>query len=116
MSCTHTNPPGQAFCSTCGESLPHVRCRCGSIASITADFCGRCGAALLAAATLSSDTQNNAQNSTQNSIMASDHRFDLVRLAEQAVQENLFLEATHKPRVTQDDIRKLLAKRRGAFR
>lgn len=47
--------------------------------------------------------------------MDADHRFDLERLAAQAAEENQFLETTHKARVTQDDIRKLLAKRRKKF-
>lgn len=44
--------------------------------------------------------------------MSADHRFDLEKLSEMAEQENQYLETTHKARVTQDDIRKLLAKRR----
>lgn len=102
MTCPHSNPPGYAVCGTCGEALPHVRCRCGFIAAVSDAYCGRCGVELAVAA-----------DATSPPIMVdADHRFDLERLAEQAVQENKFLETTNKARVSQDDIRKLLAKRR----
>lgn len=102
MSCSHSNPPGFAFCGTCGEILEHVRCRCGFAAGTNDAFCGRCGAGLVKSETLA----------RQNAIIDADHRFDLELLAEQAAQENKVLESTHKARVSQDDIRKLLAKRR----
>lgn len=102
MSCPHPNPPGYAFCGTCGEPLPHARCRCGFIAGINEVFCGRCGAAVADANV----------TPTERPIMNADHRFDLESLSEMAEQENQYLETTHKARVTQDDIRKLLAKRR----
>lgn len=104
MSCSHSNPPGYAFCGTCGETLPHALCRCGFAAGVSDAFCGRCGAALVAVA-----------GATSPRAMDADHRFDLERLAAQAAEENQFLETTHKARVTQDDIRKLLAKRRKKF-
>lgn len=105
MSCAHANQRGQAFCATCGEVLPHARCRCGFVAGVNDVYCGRCGAALVM-----------AEDATpQRAVMDADHRFDLERMAEQAAQENKFLETTHKARVTQDDIRKLLAKRRKKF-
>lgn len=102
MSCTHSNPPGYAFCGTCGETLPHLRCRCGFTAGVNETYCGRCGAALAPA----------GAEAAQPAVMDADHRFDLVRLAEQAAQENKYLETTHRARVTQDEIRKLLTKRR----
>jgi hypothetical protein len=105
MTCSHSNPPGYAVCGTCGESLPHARCRCGFIAALNDAYCGRCGAALVTA----------AEAAPQRAAMDADHRFDLERLAAQAAEENKFLETTHKARVTQDDIRKLLAKRRKKF-
>jgi len=105
MSCSHANPPGHAFCGTCGEVLPHARCRCGFVAGVTDAYCGRCGAALAMAGDA---TQRSA-------VMDADRRFDLERLAEQAAQEGKFLDTNHKARVTQDDIRKLLAKRRKKF-
>lgn len=105
MTCSHSSPPGYAFCGTCGEVLPHARCRCGFVAAVHDAYCGRCGAALAVA----------GDATLQRAVMDADRRFDLERLAEQAAQENKFLETTHKARVTQDDIRKLLAKRRKKF-
>jgi len=105
MSCPHSNPAGYAFCGTCGEPLPHLRCRCGFAAGVNEAFCGRCGAALAAA----------EGAAPARGFMDADHRFDLERLAELASKENQFLETTHRARVTQDDIRKLLAKRRTKF-
>lgn len=104
MSCQHINPAGYVFCGTCGEKLEHVRCRCGFVAGPGHVFCGRCGASL--SATTATD---------ERLAVDADHRFDLERLAQQAVQEKQFLETTHKVRVTQDDIRKLLSTRRKKF-
>lgn len=105
MSCAHSNPPGRAFCSTCGEPLPHVRCHCGFVAGAGDAYCGRCGAALVMADAAA----------PRRPVMDADRRFDLERMAQQAAEENKYLETTHKARVTQDDIRKLLAKRRKKF-
>jgi hypothetical protein len=105
VSCPHANPPGRAFCGTCGEALPHVRCRCGVVAGAGDAYCGRCGAELLMA----------GEAGQPRAVMDARRRFDLDQLAELAAQENKFLETTHKARVTQDDIRKLLAKRRKKF-
>ncbi|MDO8811772.1 MAG: zinc ribbon domain-containing protein [Gallionella sp.] len=107
MNCNHINPPGYIFCGTCGEALEHVRCRCGFVAhpineaSAGDVFCGRCGISLAEVAV--EDGRSAADT---------DHRFDLEHLMQQALQEKQFLELTDKARVTQDDIRKLLTKRR----
>ena len=82
-----------------------MRCRCGFVAAASDVYCGRCGA-LLAAADVATPPRV---------VMDGERRFDLELMAEQAAQENQYLETTHKPRVTQDDIRKLLAKRRKKF-
>lgn len=50
----------------------------------------------------------------ESSVIDVDRRYNLEHLATQAAQDNLFLE-TDKARVTQDDIRKLLSKRRKKF-
>ena len=105
MTCNHANPAGYRFCGSCGGALNPVRCRCGFVAAAGEAFCGRCGANLLALAT----------ESGQGSITV-DHRYDLLRLAQQAAQEKQFLESTDKIRVTQDDIRKLLSTRKRKFR
>lgn len=87
--------------------MPHVRCRCGFIGGVGDVFCGRCGARLAETAdVLAPDGRT---------FVDADHRFDLESLAKLAAEENQFLESTHKARVTQDDIRKLLAKRRKKF-
>ena len=101
MSCEHVNPAGYLFCGTCAEALDPARCRCGFVAAKGDVFCGRCGASL---------TEPAAGNIR--TAMASDHRFNLELLAQQADQEKMFLESTHKVRVTQDDIRKLLSTRK----
>lgn len=105
MSCLHTNPSGYAFCGTCGVELPHTRCRCGFAANVNDVYCGRCGVSLIKA----------LDPASPRGVMDADHRFDLERLAAQANEEHKFMETTHSARVTQDDIRKLLAKRRKKF-
>lgn len=104
MSCNHANPESYLFCSRCGEALNPLRCRCGFVAAAGEAFCGRCGTSLAA------DTSQGVKR-----IADADQRYDLEALAEQAAQENKFLETTHKVRVTQDDIRKLLSARRKRF-
>jgi len=104
MNCNHINPAGYLFCGTCGVALEHVRCRCGFVAGRGDIFCGRCGA-------------NLAEIAAGDGLAAvdTDHRFDLERMALQAAEERQFLESTDRARVTQDDIRKLLAFRRKKF-
>jgi uncharacterized Zn finger protein (UPF0148 family) len=104
MSCNHVNPAGYAFCATCGEALERARCRCGFVTGAGDIFCGRCGINLAEAATGAVTAAADA-----------DHRFDLEQLALQSAQEKQFMETTHKVHVTQDDIRKLLTKRRKRF-
>lgn len=104
MSCNHTNPQGYQFCGRCGEPLNAVRCRCGFVTAVGDAFCGRCGASLAEEVAAAGRPTVDA-----------DQRFDLESLMQQAAQENKFLETTHKARVTQDDIRKLLSARRKRF-
>lgn len=104
MSCNHVNPAGYVFCGTCGNALEPARCRCGFVAGAGDVFCGRCGANLAEVAAGDGRV-----------VADADHRFDLEQLAQQAAQEKQFLESTHKVRVTQDDIRKLLTTRRKKF-
>lgn len=104
MSCNHVNPAGYAFCGTCGNELEAVRCRCGFIAGAGDIFCGHCGISLTETA-----------KKDRRSAIDIDHRFDIEYLALQAAQEKQFLDTTHKVRVTQDDIRKLLTTRRKKF-
>lgn len=104
MNCNHINPAGYAFCGTCGAVLAHARCRCGFVAGVGDIFCGRCGINLLEGAA-----------GDGRAAVDADRRFDLEHLALQAAQEKQFLETTHKARVTQDDIRKLLTRRRKKF-
>lgn len=102
MSCNHANPAGYSFCGSCGEALDVRRCRCGFIAAAGDLFCGRCGVNLTVVQALRGTVEH-------------EHRFDLDDLIQQAAQEHKFIESTHKVRVTQDDIRKLLATRRKKF-
>ncbi|MDD5176181.1 MAG: zinc ribbon domain-containing protein [Sterolibacterium sp.] len=104
MSCNHTNPAGYLFCGSCGEALDPGQCRCGFVAAAGDVFCGRCGTSLVL------DVAQGQKGTTD-----VDQRFDLEFLAQQAAKENKFLETTHKVRVTQDDIRKLLSTRRKRF-
>jgi len=104
VNCNHNNPAGYVFCGTCGSALEPVRCRCGFVAGTGDIFCGRCGASL---------TEVAAEDGS--AAVDADLRFDLVQLSQQAAQEKQYLETTHKARVTQDDIRKLLTVRRKKF-
>lgn len=102
MNCKHSNPAGYLFCGKCGEALKPALCRCGFVLAADDVFCGRCG-------TFLETSEGNR------AFMDVDHRYDLERLVQQAEQERQFLETTHKARVTQDDIRKLLTRRRKKF-
>lgn len=104
MTCKHSNQAGYVFCATCGSALNPVRCRCGFVAATGDIFCGRCGTNLAGVAA-----------GEGGGAVDAGHRFDLEFLAAQAAQESQFLESTNKARVTQDDIRKLLTKRRKRF-
>lgn len=104
MSCNHTNPAGYLFCGHCGEALSPARCRCGFVSAAGDTFCGRCGNSLSV-----------ADLPGRKDTVDADHRFDLEYLVQQAAQEQQFMDTTHKARVTQDDIRKLLSTRRKRF-
>lgn len=104
MTCQHANPSGYRFCGTCGEEIDTILCRCGFVASLVDTYCGRCGISLAEGA---ADARKQTVDVEQ--------RFDLEQMAKIAAEENKFLETTHKVRVTQDDIRKLLAIRRKRF-
>lgn len=104
MSCTHTNPAGYLFCGSCGEALNPLLCRCGFVTASGDAYCGRCCTNLTAKA-----------SQVDKGSVDADHRFDLEYLVQQAAKEKKFLESSHKARVTQDDIRKLLVTRRKKF-
>lgn len=104
MKCRHKNPAGYVFCGVCGRPLEALRCVCGYVAGAGDVFCGRCGASLSAIAAVD-----------EPAVAELDNRLDLEQLTRVAAQEKQFLESTHKARVTQDDIRKLLARRRKKF-
>jgi hypothetical protein len=103
MSCGHDNPPGNFFCRVCGEAIAHRRCQCGAAVGPDDTFCGRCGIELTAATAAVVRTAVRGD--------ANDGRFSLEQMLAMAREENRFLE-THKAYVTQDDIRKLVAKRK----
>lgn len=99
MSCDHPNPPGYHFCGHCGDELATPRCRCGFVAMSSDLFCGRCGCAL-------------ASGRNADAAVSVDHRFDLEALAALAAQEGQLPNSSQKERVTQDDIRRLMASRK----
>lgn len=103
MTCKHSNPAGYVFCASCGEPLAHVRCRCGFVCAVNDLYCGQCGNRLAEARPLS--------DKSAVAGVDADNRFDLERMVVLAAEENKYLE-TYKAYVTQEDIRKLLAKRR----
>ncbi len=103
MSCAHTNPPGYVFCGKCGEALNAVHCRCGFVVAAGDAFCGRCGSSL------------SVETAKIKGGIDDDQRLDLELMIKQAAQEQQYTETTHKVRVTQDDIRKLLKARRKRF-
>ena len=103
VSCNHAHLPGHLFCGICGEALDPPRCSCGFVVVPGDSFCGHCGAGASKPA------------AANDHVPATERRFDLEHMAQLAAQEKLFLETTDKARVTQDDIRKLLAIRRKKF-
>lgn len=46
MGCGHENPPGYAFCTSCGQALAVRRCACGWACGMADHYCGRCGTAV----------------------------------------------------------------------
>ncbi|WP_163834339.1 zinc ribbon domain-containing protein [Spartinivicinus ruber] len=46
MSCNHTNDSYARYCTTCGESLERLTCRCGTANNLTSEFCWMCGQSL----------------------------------------------------------------------
>ncbi len=103
MACKHDNRAGYVFCGTCGAPVAHVRCRCGFICGMSDIYCGRCGDRL-------AETQR-AGGKAGSAAVAADGRFDLERMAALTAREGRNLEI-HKAHVTQEAIRKLVAKRR----
>lgn len=97
MSCGHNHPKGLPFCWQCGAALAHRRCSQGHHSPISALFCGECGE-LLNSSKLDMPTKPLGMC------------FDLREMLEQASKDE-HLAITSKEVVSQDDIRKLLAKR-----
>lgn len=103
MACQHDNPPGYRFCAICGAPIPHTLCRCGFAGGASDLYCGQCGDKL-------AETTRPAENAHTPAVDA-DNRFNLEQMVALAAKENQYLE-TLKTHVTQEDIRKLLAKRK----
>ena len=103
MACKHENRAGYVFCGTCGAPVAHVRCRCGFICGMSDIYCGRCGNRL-------AETQRAADKAGSAAVEA-DGRFDLERMTALAAKEGKNLES-YQAHVTQETIRKLVAKRR----
>ena len=98
MPCSHTNPPGYAFCTVCGQALTIHRCTCGFVCSKQDKYCGRCGTTL--------DADALSQRHTPQ-LRQSGH-YDLMLLQEVA-SKGLQQPEGAKTKVDQDDIRQLLA-------
>ena len=98
MPCSHTNPPGYAFCAACGQILAIRRCVCGFVCRQQDDYCGRCGTALNADAITQQSTPHLRQSG----------QYDLTVLQEVASKGRLRLGGA-KTKVDQDDIRQMLA-------
>ena len=103
MACKHDNRAGYVFCGTCGVPVAHVRCRCGFICGTSDIYCGRCGDRL-------AETQR-AADPAQSAAVEADGRFDLERMAALTARESKNL-GGYQAHVTQDAIRKLVAKRK----
>lgn len=98
MSCNHTSTSiGRAFCNECGMPVDHRRCVCGNICAALDRFCSVCGFPLKE---IDAVVQSGKGK-----------RFDLEKITKVANFEAALSEA-HKARVSQDDIKKLLARRR----
>jgi hypothetical protein len=98
MPCSHTNPPGYAFCAVCGQALTIHRCACGFVCGKQDKYCGRCGTMLDADAVSQRQTPQLRQSG----------HYDLAVLQEVA-SKALQRPGGAKTKVDQDDIRQLLA-------
>jgi len=98
MPCSHTNPPGHAFCAVCGQALAIRRCACGFVCCKQDKYCGRCGTTL--------DADAISQRQTPQ-LRQSGH-YDLTILQEVA-SKGLLRPGGAKTKVDQDDIREMLA-------
>lgn len=103
MACKHDIRAGCVFCGTCGAPVAHVRCRCGFVCGMSDVFCGGCGNRL-------AESQR-AADEAESAAVEADGRFDLERMAALTAREGKNLES-HQAHVTQETIRKLVAKRR----
>ena len=106
MTCAHHRVPGYAFCGDCGEPTELPVCRCGFVAAASDRFCGRCGQSMAA----------EARGSLPDTGITASHpggRLDLARLMAEAGQDKELISAESGGHVTQDDIRALIAARRG---
>jgi len=99
MSCGHDNPQGQAFCWQCGATLAHRNCSQHHTNPATALFCGTCGESL-------TTQEHSTVNHEANFI-----HFDLRHMLREA-EHDAHQAIASKEVVSQEDIRKLLEKRR----
>ena len=99
MACQHNNPPGYAFCGTCGEGLQPQRCRCGFINPSSHAFCGNCGFEL---AQLDADLSSSAADDVP---VGKYNLAELVALASGATVSA----RSETKKVSQDDIAGIIA-------
>ena len=107
MACSHSPKPGYAFCGECGQPSDGPRCPCGFVGVMGERFCGRCGR----------DFRSEGAGLMNAAGSAPARPFpnlpDLARLVAQAAADQGLAVPERKTRLDQDDIRKMIRRRRG---
>lgn len=105
MPCAHPALAGYAFCGQCGEATDAPRCLCGFVGTSGDRYCGRCGRDLRVRSREVADTPVPVE--TRRGLP------DLAKLAREAAADQGMVAPQRKANVTQDEIRKMIAARRG---
>ena len=106
MACEHPSIPGYAFCGECGEPTDRRRCLCGFAPARRDRFCGQCGRNLEAAVDQVGGDGSGASATHSRSLP------DLARLAAQAAADRGIAAPERKSKLSQSEIREMLAQRR----
>lgn len=103
MSCNHANPAWHRFCVVCGENLHRLNCpRCGAVCEHKYLHCHACGQ------TLHLSSENSSDNPK---LIASTYPLEtLLQSSNNQRDGNVKIEKV-SGKMTQDDIKKLLAQR-----
>ena len=105
LACAHGVPPGYAFCGQCGASVDAVRCVCGFVGVEGDLYCGGCGR------DLRDVSQGGASSQPKSTTRRGLPR--LTRLVAQAAADQSMATPVRKANLSQDEIRKMIAERRG---